>query len=474
MLYRPSKGRIWDPTVIRYHDTFYMFTMYYEEGTSESYACRLATSKDGVHWEDWGSVLTDSKPVWKCGIAKIGNKFYMNYGSKSGEVVNGIEHNDTMGYAVSQDLFHWQKIGYDHPDTRWYESHERWDHMYVTENHTGEYLGYIVAIPKTEFGGLCGLRRSYDGINWENCPPPVIDWCGLDETREMEVGGCEKVNGRWYLMGGICAPFNGNYGYGAFVFESENPEGPFKPCTKNRLSGHNGVPGRIFVSCLPGFVHDYDNENGDLLVSTAVCDEHCWAGLLHKAKCEPDGMFLDWWEGNDCLKGEAIICPETVNCCSEGIPGYKLTDHFAENAFLNFDAGKGLYLEGTITVSVFPARGPVRANVWRPSAGGFKLGQSAILTEIGNPKFARTTIGPIENGAFIPQDVVGNFDAARAYLEPGRATAFKLIVKHDIAQLYIENRLCQTFVTNETPTNLSLFCKNADVTINNLKAYQMK
>jgi len=103
-----------------------------------------------------------------------------------------------------------------------------------------------------------------------------------------------------------------------------------------------------------------------------------------------------------------------------------------------------------------------------------KLGQSAILTEIGNPKFARTTIGPIENGTFIPQDVVSNFDAARAYLEPGRATAFKLIVKHDIAQLYIENRLCQTFVTNETPTNLSLFCKNADVTINNLKAYQMK
>lgn len=139
MLYRPEKGKLWDPTVLRWQGRFYLFTMYYAPGGSESYACRLAVSEDGVHWEDRGNVLTDERPVWKCGVLRTGDgRFYMNYGTTSGQGVN-----DMMGYAVSDDLVHWEKTGYDAPDPRWYEPHERWDHMYCRES---------------ERSGLCARR----------------------------------------------------------------------------------------------------------------------------------------------------------------------------------------------------------------------------------------------------------------------------------------------------------------------------
>ena len=209
MLYRPEKGKLWDPTVLRWQGRFYLFTMYYAPGGSESYACRLAVSEDGVHWEDRGNVLTDERPVWKCGVLRAGDgRFYMNYGTTSGQGVN-----DMMGYAVSDDLVHWEKTGYDAPDPHWYEPHERWDHMYCRESEHGGYAGCIVAVPKAGESGLCGLRRSQDGRTWETCPPPPVDWCGYESAREMEVGGFERLGGRWYLMGGICPPYNGNYGY---------------------------------------------------------------------------------------------------------------------------------------------------------------------------------------------------------------------------------------------------------------------
>ena len=377
MLYRPEKGKLWDPTVLRWQGRFYLFTMYYAPGGSESYACRLAVSEDGVHWEDRGNVLTDERPVWKCGVLRAGDgRFYMNYGTTSGQGVN-----DMMGYAVSDDLVHWEKTGYDAPDPHWYEPHERWDHMYCRESEHGGYAGCIVAVPKAGESGLCGLRRSQDGRTWETCPPPPVDWCGYESAREMEVGGFERLGGRWYLMGGICPPYNGNYGYAAYVFESDSEDGPFRPCKRHRFAGQNGVPGEVFVSCLPGFVHDYDTAPGvgtgkdaapgvgtgkdaapgvsedgfaptPLLASGAVCytlddpQNTCWTLPLCRVMQGADGLMPGWWEGNDVLRGEPCACPETLTLESRALPAYQLTDEYAEAPLLSFDASAGLFLRG--------------------------------------------------------------------------------------------------------------------------------
>ena len=90
-LYQPSKGRFWDPSVIYANDQYYMYTMYMPEGSipgpSNSGRAWLATSKDGVHWKDYGVVLIEqgfrNNTVWKQYVAKVGDRYILNHGAFS-------------------------------------------------------------------------------------------------------------------------------------------------------------------------------------------------------------------------------------------------------------------------------------------------------------------------------------------------------------------------------------------------------
>ena len=156
------------------------------------------------------------------------------------------------------------------PDERWYEVEEgRWDHMYCIPSEQGRYIGYAVAVPLKEHNSLSGIQRSADGLHWHCCPPLQIDWDGIAPVREMEVGGCEKIGDKYYLMGGICPPFNGNYAYSCYVFKAGQEEGPFKPDKEAlRLCGFNGRRGEVFVQTLAAFCRNYDSD--ELLISNTL------------------------------------------------------------------------------------------------------------------------------------------------------------------------------------------------------------
>lgn len=63
LIYQPSVGSFWDPTVIYEGGKYYMYTMYGGDSVW------LATSEDGVHWKDYGVVLKSEQfknnRVWK-------------------------------------------------------------------------------------------------------------------------------------------------------------------------------------------------------------------------------------------------------------------------------------------------------------------------------------------------------------------------------------------------------------------------
>src|SRR6266496_1214384 len=77
MIYQPSVGSFWDPSVIYSNGTYYMFTMYGGDGVW------LATSGDGVHWKDYGVVLKSegfkNNRVWKQYIHKVGDRYILNH-----------------------------------------------------------------------------------------------------------------------------------------------------------------------------------------------------------------------------------------------------------------------------------------------------------------------------------------------------------------------------------------------------------
>ena len=77
-LYQPSTGgQIWDPSVTWWRGKWYAHAMYQSPGdrTNVYTSGWLATSQDGVHWEDWGAVAPENKTAgdmwWKGFVRQI-------------------------------------------------------------------------------------------------------------------------------------------------------------------------------------------------------------------------------------------------------------------------------------------------------------------------------------------------------------------------------------------------------------------
>lgn len=486
MLYRPENGRIWDPTVIKYNGIYHAFTMYYEKGAAESYSMRLAVSEDGVHWTDKGNIITDDKnPVWKMYIFRTKDGiFSLNHGSKS----RPDSENDTLIYYRSEDLYNWSYLGSNQPDPRWYEpDNGRWDHMYCLPSEKEGYIGYTVAVPKDEYRSLIGIQRSSDGLFWYSCPPPVIDWDGIEPVCEMEVGGCEKIGDKYYLMGGICPPFNGNYAYSCYVFTSDNENGPFKPDKKAlRLCGFNGRRGEVFVQTLAAFCRDYDN--GELLVSNTLWytldDEqnNNWLLPLRLVKVDDDGhMRLHYFPGNDALKGPILSRTDYAEISTQPHEGYQLYDEYAFFDLAEMNPEKGAVIEGTLTAQPWPARGPVRAGCWLPSMAGFYIEENensgtAIFAECANTKNRSIYIGNFDknNSIFSPEDTISHNCTCPNGIDVEVPYSFRLLIRYGMFELYLNDMHVQTYTTRTMPTGkVMLALQNCKCRIENVTVYEM-
>lgn len=526
MLYRPQNGRIWDPTVVKANGVYHLFSMYYEDGAAESYAMRLAVSADGVHWEDQGNLIESDQPVWKMGVFRTADGVYgMNHGSRSGRPGHG---NDTLVYYRSEDLLHWERLYEDHPDPRWYEPAERWDHMYCRPSGQGGYIGYAVATPIPEIGGMLGVQRSDDGLRWRACPPPVIEWDGMEPTREIEVGGCERIGGRYYLIGGVCPPHNGNYAYSVYTYVADREDGPFRPDREAlRLCGANGLTGQIFMQTLAAFCRNYDEPDA-LLVSNTLwyaldSEQNCnWMLPLRAARVDAEGHLRLWYfDGNEALKGRPLahtlprrrvlyrsagagtaddtaarlfavaggeqaaaltVSGDGLEAATDALPGYQLEDRQLIVELAQVDPTRGAVLEATLTVSPCPAAGAVRAGCWRPTLAGLYLEQqtgsgTALLLETGAEAGRQTWIGPLDlrNGFdFRAADVTGPGCATLTGLTAGRPHRFRLLLRYGMFELYVDDRLVQTYTTGALPNGrIGLALQNASCTLSGLRLWEM-
>ncbi|MBR2948331.1 MAG: hypothetical protein IKC46_00565 [Lachnospiraceae bacterium] len=487
MLYRPKQGKIWDPSIILYRGVYYCFTMYYEKDAPESYAARVAISKDGVHWEDYGNVITDSKdPVWKMFLfCTEDGRFSLNHGSFSYPGAG----NDTLRYYFSDDLLHWNYVDSNSPSPEWYETvgECRWDHMYCIPSEKGGYIGYTVAVPLPQYSSLIGIQRSDDGIHWHSCPPPVINWNGIEPVREMEVGGCEKIGDKYYLIGGICPPFNGNYAYSCYVFTADSEEGPFTPDKEAlRLCGFNGKRGEIFVQTLAAFCRNYDND--ELLLSNTVCyrlddaQNSNWLLPLRSVRVDGKGhLRLHYFKGNDALKGKLLTCAAYTELDTGTSEGYLLHDNYLLHTLADIDPNKGAVIEGTLTAQPWPARGPVRANCWLPAMAGFFIEETkhtgtAILAECANTDNRSILTGTFDTQTrqFIPEDKISRDCSSPNGLDTFVPHTFRLLIRYGMFELYFDDMLVQTYICNTMPTGkIMLALANCKCCLKDLSVYEM-
>jgi hypothetical protein len=450
MVFRPEKGSMWDPSIL-WHDGFYYCYMMYDTEGDDAF-CLLATSADGVHWENQGPIISehdriDGGSFFKCFVGKCGDQFIMDHGvgrCKDGKMVS----QDEMRFYQSKDLRHWNYITSTHPDARWYRD-DRWDHMYILPKEEGRpaagYWGYIVAVPKDGVD-LPAMMQSTDGLKWEGLPPGKTEWGGTPPKNHFEYGGCERIGGKYYLLGGT---FNymGSRGYNTFTLIGDGPRGPFRPdVDAYRLCGTSGD----YLTWLATWVRAKD----ELLICNYTSMEHGkpmpWVLPLRKPVIDQAGhLRLGWWTGNEAMKGQPqMLEKNSVVFKSKGEPGR------CEMFYLGqaYDLAQGIVMEGKVKVWSMAKGGQIAA---KPIAGFLveeKPGQAlAIQLGIGPVNSRESHIGRLTTGAdgkmdFVSLDVTGKGCATVTGLDDGKEHTFRLLCRAQMIELYVDDLLMQTYV----------------------------
>ncbi|MBC8462655.1 MAG: hypothetical protein H8D67_32215, partial [Deltaproteobacteria bacterium] len=264
MFYQPEKVfRMWDCWLYYHNGVHYLFYLHKTtEGPWDGMS--VATSTDGVHFEEIGSIIEKREDAEWLGTGSVwqaGKKFILNF-SESREGVQAIF------FAESDDLIHWKRLGDEYridPDPRWYNDTRsgRWDCIWAIPRDEGGFWGYLTANPwhsDEHPSGLeyrsVGMVESEDGVRWRAVEPPVFEWGEIPQTK-FEVGAIEKIGDKYYLQLGT-GGYMGNR-FGMYTFVGDSPKGPFRPDTQAfRLLGSKKeamyfsrfyqIPGELLVN----------------------------------------------------------------------------------------------------------------------------------------------------------------------------------------------------------------------------------
>jgi hypothetical protein len=474
MIFKPRTGAMWDPSILWHNGKYHAFMMYNKDGDNGLGAghCLLATSADGVHWKDEGGVINegvrpDGAAFFKCFVAKCGDRFIMDHG------VARQQGQDVMRFHQSKDLRFWDHIASSEPDARWY-SRERWDHMYILPKVDGKpeagYWGYIVAVSK-EPNQLPAMMESRDGITWEAMPPARTSWGATPKRAYLEYGGCERIGGKHYLIGGV-HEYMGNKGYAMYTFVADHPRGPFRPDAEAfRLCGNSGK----FVAWLAAWARGKD----ELLISNYASphpyDRAPWLLPLRKPVVDKNGhLRMAWWKGNETLKGRPLATGrKKIILDGKGKPG-----SYDVFCLARIRSAAGVILEGVLQARALACGD----NEPRPAVGFVIQGQAgqamAVQMGIGAPDGRETHIGPLSirpdgTHMFSSEDVTGKGCATVTGVEDGRRHTFRLLRRMGLFELYIDDMLMQTYTCEPDSDPVGLLVCNARAEFSNLRAWTM-
>ena len=444
MLYKPEQCRIlWDVWVVYEEGVYYLYYVSNRQGYWDGIS--MATSKDGLHWDEIGEVISmPDDVVWLGGcssfwkIETIGpdglpnTKHITSFSEWRGpERTIGQQ---SIFFATSKDLLKWERLGKEYElkaDPRWYKVNDgvksRWDGMAITPKSGGGYYGYLTAspdqpgLPLAEDGSALafGMAESSDGLYWKAIAPPVIEWGDMLEVqttteapalvfRAISVGDIEKIQGRYYLL---------NTSSGVLV--ADQATGPFRPQSKN-------------VALIPERYHEgnryprfFRSPHGLLYIHHSAVVGGVYLAPMKRALVDDEGILrLAYWEGNDGLKADSIA----VN-----VPQVETKNSLEPLMFANqFDTTTGIIMEGTIKV---------------PSSPDLQPAGIAIKCENGEVIAMLVGVGGVTQMGALKEDFSGfarkgSFDRETEF---GESSTFKLLLRGGLAEFYLDNILMQSY-----------------------------
>ena len=179
MLFRSkTAAKTWDAWIYWEDGTYFLYYLISDEYVCDGFG--IATSQDGIHWQDHGWALRHSEKMvryfafgslWRNLGAWDQPKYICSYSEWQVEDGRNVQ---VLYFAASDDLLTWERLGDDKAfriDERFYKRVEpnaigpwqdpRWDGMCVIPRTEGGYYGYWTATPK-DFLGF-GFGVSADG-----------------------------------------------------------------------------------------------------------------------------------------------------------------------------------------------------------------------------------------------------------------------------------------------------------------------
>ena len=463
MLYRPKTGQIKDGCMIYEKGIFYLFSMYRKEGSEDFRSVWLATSSDGVHFEDRGCVVEDFPDfIWAMKVYRTKDAFYMNSGSFTRDGKQAI-----LKLWRSEDLLHWEycpELDVIAPNGD--EKGARLDCMCVLEK-DGRYYGYAT--------GQYGFLTSEDGIRWQpNLSrmdyrpfPPYNTALG-----GFEIADFIELDGRFYLF---CGGFGhlGMSGYGVYLYESDAPDGVFSPSLPYyRLNGTSKRWVNMWERCF--------KKDGQIL-----CHNYSYDGYSYEKGCvylppikrlirTDEKLCLGWWEGNDQLYGERVAEAPLLTASRQRIDVFSEDTESCELSEL-LALPEDAVIECKLTLS------PNRFT--RYSAGGIYLSEgegegSAILFDT----YGRVEIAHIKDRRIDSvEDTVGFGSCAPYYVESGKTYSLRIPVSHGMMEIYVDGLYLQTFNNAHTPDarsspflGMATVARREGCTLSDVVVYRMK
>jgi len=160
-------GKMWDTWLYYRHGTYYLFNLFSPFDGGGFCGIAMATSVDGVHWDEHGAILEKADDVtwlgtgsvWQAPAIGTEDRFILNFSEWRGK-------GQTIFFAESNDLLHWRRLGNEYefqPDARWYRTDGRWDCIFTIDRPDGGFYGYWTANP-LDFTGF-GFGESLDGLS---------------------------------------------------------------------------------------------------------------------------------------------------------------------------------------------------------------------------------------------------------------------------------------------------------------------
>ncbi|MSR83029.1 MAG: hypothetical protein EXS58_08905 [Candidatus Latescibacteria bacterium] len=404
LFYAPAKretGIMWDTWLYWHQGTYYL---YYLARSGDAWDnISLATSTDGVSWQELGPILTKGPDVtwmgtgstWKSPDLSRGAPYQLNFSEWKGP-------RQTIFFAESEDLIHWQRRDDCEfvQEEEGYEPQGRWDCIWTLPRPGGRLYGYWTATPRFGTNSRFGMGQSSDGLHWEALPPPVVHGAG-----EGEVGAIEQIGDRYYMMFGCQGSM--------MTLVADQPEGPFHAAAKNRilLAGHTY------------FSRFFPSPQGLLVNHHSIARDHqVYLGLLKRMVPDAEStLHLGWWEGNEQLKRRPL--PVELNAAAPQAPVRLLQP---------LDISAGLILEGRLTLPPHP---------FAPRRGlyiEFEAQRGLAILFDAQGRAECSLVG--ENG----ENAVVETRIDREYSFPSPAR-WRLVVESSLVEIYLEDLLIECF-----------------------------